>query len=122
MTLTELNTAKASDRIEARDGVPTGWTFHKSYAVGRCGSARRRGTAGGKLHLLRVEVVTGKPADTDRKTIKVGENYMITGCNGNGQRTGVVVKELDTDAITCTKCHKRLAAIVASIGAEKAAL
>ena len=80
------------------------YTLETRYAVGRTGSTRR-GRTGGHMHLLRIEVVVDV-RDWKPGTIKVGDVFSIYGlCNGNGQRNGIAVDRLDTDAITCTKCR-----------------
>ena len=116
MTLNELNAARRDaldrwDHVLARDG----WTQHTEYAVGRNGRQRSyRGTAGARLHLLKVARVTGKPTDARTGTFEIGDARSIHGaCGANGQFTGTVVAGVDLDQITCTKCLKKLAALTA---------
>lgn len=77
------------------------YTVERQYAVGKLG----RRQSGTKVHLLSLEVIVEERGEHKPGTFKVGS---ISGCrshcNGNGQHNSLVLKGLDTDAITCSKC------------------
>ena len=85
-----------------------GWTLETRYHVGRTGSSRY-GTSGAKAHLVIAEYVVAKDGPEIAGQTKIGDVHSIRGdCNGNSQRNGTVLANLDTDAITCEKCLARL--------------
>jgi hypothetical protein len=103
-------TAKTLSELNAAPFRRTwgGWTLETRYHVGRSGSSRY-GTSGANTHLVVAEYVVAKDGPEVAGQTKIGGIHSIHGaCNGNGQRNGTVLDKLDTDAITCTKCLKRM--------------
>jgi len=104
-TLAELNAHE-----EIRD-VRNTFTLKRSWAVG---SQSRRWASSPKVHLLRIDRVIATGTEWKPGFYRVGQVYRASApCNGNGQHTGTVAERLDTDAISCTKCLKRLAELSA---------
>jgi hypothetical protein len=114
ITLAQINARYASTRTWGQ------YTLASRYVVGRNGHQNgRRGTAGAKLHLLRIEVVTAEAGEHKPGTYKVGQTFSTQGsCAANGQHTGVAMADLDTDKVTCQKCLRALGRIAAHLEAQ----
>ena len=114
MTTTTTTQTVTLEQVNANPHISV-WnnTFELRYeiAVGRCGS-RRRGTTGGKLHLLRVDRITKAMNEKDARY--VGSLFSANGfCNGNGQLNAVPVKGATLDMITCEKCKRNAEYLIA---------
>jgi len=122
-TTTTTSTPTTIGELNAALGVRVspswqGWTEHRELRLGRAGQQNaRRGTAGAKLHLLDVDIVIAKPADASKHSHKVGAYSSVRGCvSSNGQYTGVVVEgAVDLAAVDCTRCRRRLDALLAKL-------
>jgi hypothetical protein len=89
-TLQELNTESVFEW--------SNYTIAREYRVGR------RGRQGSEIHLLRVWRVMADSAPAPRRFQVGGYASISPLCNGNGQFTGSVVENLDTDSVTCQRC------------------
>lgn len=91
-------------------------TFELAYeiAVGRCGRSRR-GTTGGKIHLLRVDRITKAINENNPRQMRmVGSLFSANGfCNGNGQINAAPIKGATLDMITCEKCKRSAEFLIA---------
>jgi hypothetical protein len=115
-TLADLN--KDAKTVAHPDCEVSPQTERYEYRVGTTGTSYA-GRTGSNLHLVRVSIVVAfdakkeakavakYPARKDIRWAKVGE---ISGaypvCRTNGRSS--LVEGLDTDAITCDRCVKRL--------------
>lgn len=76
-------------------------------AVGRVGRSR----SGEKIHFLNTQIVVEylNGFTPDRRQYRIGDSFSTHApCNGNGQQVGQIIRNLDTNAITCQKCLKAL--------------
>jgi hypothetical protein len=90
------------------------YTTQLVYRVGHANTQNtRRGAHGKHGHLLVCELVLAEAGDHKAGTLKVGDYASISSCTNNGQYNGRVIAGADLDQVTCSKCVKRLAAIVA---------
>lgn len=102
-TLAELN---ISTRVRI-------WDCFTLKSVWKVGSQSRRWASSPKTHLLRAEKVIATGEGWKPNMYRIGSYLSVHAvCNGNGQHTGTVYDQLDTDAITCTKCLRRLEELV----------
>jgi hypothetical protein len=83
-------------------------------AVGRCGRSRR-GTTGGKLHLLHLTRITKAINENNAKDVRmVGSLFWANGfCNGNGQVNATPIKGATLEMITCEKCKRSAEFLIA---------
>ena len=88
------------------------YTLERRVAVG---SQSRRWGSSGKTHLLFTLVVIAADwtnGKVDPRAYRVGSVFSAhTPCDSNGQHTGQVYPNVDTDAVDCSRCQKRLAAL-----------
>jgi hypothetical protein len=108
-TLADLNANAHEYRTFGNEGSGTGpFTLRTSWAVG---SQSRRWNRSGKTHLLRISTVLATHPDGGWKPnyYKVGQVYSAAAmCDSNGQHTGHVYPNVDTDAVDCQRCLKAL--------------
>jgi hypothetical protein len=124
MTLNEIN-ATMTQQPWHKGRFNGQYDMMPGYAVGFAGQQNGyRGGTGEKRHLLRIETVvadyrTDDVKEADRKNyrgkcITIGSLSSVHGCvTSHGQFTGRVIAGLDTDAITCKRCQKELANVIA---------
>lgn len=113
-TIEQLNAARGPHRITGGSG----WIYSRELRLGRSGGQNaRRGTAGAKLHLLDVDVVIERSPEATARQHKLGALASVTGCTtSNGQYTGTVIPDLhELAAVNCTRCRRRLDAILAGL-------